>query len=237
MRSLVALHRLSTARAGEKWFPDTLRLMRHLDPDFRIIESCADGPFGPTPFLTVPTETAVGKYICPALPSHPHTNAQKQRWWTPTSSADALFSKTKKFARAQAHKMVKPKIEAYWATARQEVFQQCDHESPRFYFAGIVLKYSPFSLDEIMGAPKLRLHRQALARMLTGDMMIGGITRHYFLPTADRVPGLPTGCVTCYKSSGAIALLEWAFRSFGFPRSGQLGGWGYSCTGTDKTVF
>jgi hypothetical protein len=100
--------------------------------------------------------------------------------------------------------MVKPKIEAYWATARQEVFQQCDHESPRFYFAGLVLKYSPFSLHEIMGAPKLRLHRQALARMLTGDMMIGRITRHYFLPTADRVPGLPTGCVTCYKSSGAI---------------------------------
>lgn len=52
-------------------------------------------------------------------------------------------------------------------------------------------------------APKLRLHRQALARVLTGDMMIGRITEHFFLPTEDRVPELPTGCIACYRNSNA----------------------------------
>ena len=91
----------------------------------------------------------------------------------------------------------------FWADARRCLESECESGSLRHQFAGLVSRHSPFQLHVILQAPRNRLHRQALARVLTGDLMIGRITKHFFLPAEERVPGFPQGCVACYRASGS----------------------------------
>ena len=70
----------------------------------------------------------------------------------------------------------------------------------------MVEKHSCFRYCEILSQPHKRTHRQSLAKLLCGDMMIGRITQHWFCRKL-RVPGLPTGCIDCYREKG-IKVIE-----------------------------
>ena len=178
--------------------------MRHLDPQFRIIQADGGPRLQTRPYITVASEAAVGSYICPAVPVDPYeAGHQKRRWWIPTSSADPLYKKTKVFARARANALIQPHIKRFWDDARQRLESEYESGSLRHQFAGMVSRHSPFQLQVIMQAPRNRLHRQALARALTGDLMIGRITKHFFLSAEERIPGLPQGCVACYRASAS----------------------------------
>ena len=72
--------------------------------------------------------------------------------------------------------------------------------------AAIIQKHSNFFLKEILCQPYKRSYRQALAKFLCGDLMIGRITKHWYCRDK-RVPGMPAGCIDCYKEKN-IKVIE-----------------------------
>ena len=67
--------------------------------------------------------------------------------------------------------------------------------------AALVLAYSPYSFREILSQPSTRLHRQSLARLLAGDLMIARITKNWYAREA-RIAEHPDSCIDCYAESG-----------------------------------
>ena len=79
-----------------------------------------------------------------------------------------------------------------------------EHDDPeagaRCLMAAPVQKYSGFTFREIVCQPYKRSYRQALAKLLCGDLMIGRITKHWYC-RGQRVSGMPAGCIDCFKEN------------------------------------
>ena len=64
--------------------------------------------------------------------------------------------------------------------------------------AATIQKCSGFTFKEILCQPYKRSYRQALAKFLCGDLMIGRITKHWYCRD-QRVNGMSAGCIDCFK--------------------------------------
>ena len=64
--------------------------------------------------------------------------------------------------------------------------------------AAIIQKCSGFTFKEILCQPYKRSHRQALAKFMCGDLMIGRITGHWYCKD-QGVKGMAGGCIDCFK--------------------------------------
>ena len=74
---------------------------------------------------------------------------------------------------------------------------------PRYFIAAIIEKCSSFSYRLILSQPYSRSHRQALAKLLTGELMVGRVTKHFYCKK-QRVPGAPEACIDCYRAHNII---------------------------------
>ena len=119
-----------------------------------------------------------------------------QTWWVPKHAVGASYNKIKEHARKIAAKcfdIISKEHDSSIALAFK-----APNAGPRYLMAAIIQKCSGFTLKDILCQPYKRSHRQALAKFMCRDLMIGRITRHWYCK-GQRVNGMEVGCIDCYK--------------------------------------
>ena len=128
-----------------------------------------------------------------------------KRYWRPKHAADDRYRVVKTHSATVSKCCFNIILKKYYNDTLNIITSPTS--GPRFVIAHMVHKYAKFTPTQILSQPYKRSYRQALAKLLTGDMMLGRITKHWFLKAVDQVPGLPGGCMECYKHS-SIGVLE-----------------------------
>ena len=123
-----------------------------------------------------------------------------QFWWITKHAANDRYDKVKKHAKIIANKCFVKIIKEQYEEIERTV------KSPeawvRYLMAATVKKCSNFTLKENLCQPYRRSHRQALAKFLCGDLMLGRITKHWYC-REQRVNGMPEGCIDCFREKNS----------------------------------
>ena len=193
-RALVELARIEDTHRVKLWLHDTVRLIQYSDPTFRLVER-RTGRGVRT--LSITGTNHPQRYVYPKLPG-----SGWFRWWTPRSAGDPRFAEVGKFSHAMAQEILGPIRRQFWDDAYFKLAHvSLDRSDSKLYMAALVLAYSPYSFREILSQPSTRLHRQSLARLLAGDLMIARITKNWYAREA-RIAEHPDSCIDCHAELG-----------------------------------
>ena len=193
-RALVELARLEDTHRVKLWLSDTVRIIQYSDPRFQLLEKRTSGG---DRTLSITGTQHPQRYVCPKL-----TGSGWFRWWTPRSAGDPRFKDVGKFSHAMAKEIIGPIQQRFWdETYRKLASVTLAGSHSKLYMAALVSTYSPYSFREILSQPATRLHRQSLARLLAGDLMIARITKNWYA-TETIIAEYPDNCIDCHKESG-----------------------------------
>jgi len=188
MQALIELSDLEASNyVSNTWLSDTMSIIKVLDPTAQHRVRYV----GNKRVFQVEGDGIVRSFHCSKAWD------PGKHYWTPKHAADDRYRIVKMHAATVSKCCFNIIIKKYHDDMLNTITQQAS--GPRYAITHMVHKHAKFTPTQILSQPYKRSYRQALAKLLTGDMMIGRITKHWFLKPQDRVPGLPGGCIECYK--------------------------------------